>query len=408
MKRIDMGKEETPFIDSRKLLQGVYEAEHLPEDFSPERIVPDFGFNVLNPKGLLYSPVVDIQYLREGGSAPVWPEGKTFAVCLTHDVDSVSLYSFDERLRERWAQIKGRSSVLRKAVSVAGIGSDWVKYRDKEDPFHCYELWLSEESKVGAYSTFFFWPGIRSISKPHRTDCKYDLEDPVRFDGQAGTVKEMIRAVDKRNWEIGLHASWYAFDDADELKRQREALENVLQHDILSVRQHYLHYDIRVTPGVQHLAGFRYDSTLGFNDNVGFRFGTCYPWRLHDLQRGEQTRILEIPLLLQDTAMLSPVKGLRVDAETAFRYFVQITESVERVRGVLTILWHPNNVVEPTWWKLYERILVFLSKRNAWFGTVRDIGEWWERTETTRGMNPPGGEAKKGLESAKPETRLPE
>ena len=96
----------------------------------------------------------------------------------------------------------------------------------------------------------------------------------------------MIREIDRQGWEIGLHSSWYSFDDVDELKRQKEALESALGHEVISIRQHYLHYDIRVTPVVQAAAGFKYDSTLGFNDNVGFRFGTCYPYHLYDLGNG--------------------------------------------------------------------------------------------------------------------------
>ncbi|MCK5062250.1 hypothetical protein KAR28_06930, partial [Candidatus Parcubacteria bacterium] len=88
-------------INPQKLLQGRNEAERLPKDFSHERIVPDFAFNVLNPLGLLYRPVVDEQYLKDGGQKPTWPDGKQFAVCLTHDVDAVSLYSLRQSLRTR-------------------------------------------------------------------------------------------------------------------------------------------------------------------------------------------------------------------------------------------------------------------------------------------------------------------
>ncbi len=41
------------------------------------------------------------------------------------------------------------------------------------------------------------------------------------------------------------------------MKRQKEALETALGKDIFSVRQHFLHYDIRVTPRVQAEAGFK-------------------------------------------------------------------------------------------------------------------------------------------------------
>ena len=112
----------------------------------------------------------------------------------------------------------------------------------------------------------------------------YELTDPVIFDNQRCTVAEMIREIDRQGWEIGLHPSWYSFDDADELKRQKDSLEKALGHEIVSIRQHYLHYDIRVTPAVHAAARFKYDSTLGFNDNVGFKFGTCYPYHLYDLK----------------------------------------------------------------------------------------------------------------------------
>lgn len=365
-------------LDYKCLLQGHYEAECLPKDFSPERIVPDFAFNVLNPLGLLYRPVVDEAYLADGGAKPVWPEGKPFAVCLTHDVDLVSQRSFQESARMHTYQFINGVSLAIRARGLIGRGLDvlrTIKHANAKDPLHCYERWLDVEEAIGARSTFFFWPGWGSVRKHHASDCTYELTDRLVFDGQKCTVAEMIREIDRRGWEIGLHPSWYSFDDAEEMKRQKAALETALGNDIVSVRQHYLHYDIRVTPRVQAEAGLRYDSTLGFNDNVGFRFGTCYPWRLYDLKAEEELPIVEVPLIIQDGAMLSPAKGMRLDEDTAFQYIMQITEAVEMVGGVLTLLWHPNAVINPPWWNLYLRILEYLKEKNAWFGTVRQLVE---------------------------------
>ena len=360
-----------------ELLQGRYEAERLPKDFSPERIVPDFAFNVLNPLGLLYRPVVDEEYLARGGAKPVWPSGKPFAVCLTHDVDLVSAHSFRQKARMRAEYIFNGPSVMRKARSLAGFAWDVaqaIKHGRKQDPLHCYERWLEAEAAVGARSTFFFWPGWKAVGKHHPSDCLYDMEDRVVFDGQRCTVAEMIREIDRRGWEIGLHPSWYSFDDVDEMKRQKAALEKALGRDVVSVRQHFLHDDIRVTPRVQAETGFKYDATLGFNDNVGFRFGTCYPWRLYDLKAEKELTIVEVPLIIQDGAMLHPNKGMRLDEDTAFQYVKQITEAVERVGGVLTLLWHPNAVINPPWWSLYLRTLDHLKVKDVWFGSVREIG----------------------------------
>jgi len=372
-------------IDYQKLHRGYNEAERLPKDFSPERIVPDFAFNVLNPLGLLYRPIVDEAYLAGGGAKPVWPEGKPFAVCLTHDVDLVTLYSYRQAWRVRSQALRQSLSVnhasdLKQAAkAVLAFGLDCAVtsiHNSTTDPLHCYERWLEVETAVGARSTFFFWPGWSSVGKHHASDCTYELTDLVAFNGHKCTVAEMIREIDRRGWEIGLHPSWYSFDDAEEMKRQKAALETALGHDVVSVRQHFLHYDIRVTPRVQAAAGLRYDSTLGFNDNVGFRFGTCYPWRLYDLQAEEELPIVEVPLIIQDGAMLNSAKGMRLDEDTAFQYVEQITEAVEKVGGALTLLWHSNYIINPLGWNLYLRILKYLKIKEAWFGTVKGVGEY--------------------------------
>jgi len=369
--------------DYKKLLQGRYEAERLPKDFSPDRVVPDFAFNALNPLGLLYRPVVNEHYLENGGKKPVWPDGKCFAVCLTHDVDYVSNYSLHQSVRVRRLELSNSTSLSRKIKSFLGFGKDFVRFGTlygQKDPFHCYERWLEVEKDIGVHSTFFFWPGWSGVTKDHHTDPKYELYDLVVFDGQKCTVAEMIQEVDHQGWEIGLHPSWCSFDDADELKRQKESVEKALGHEIFSVRQHYLHCDIRVTPRVHAEAGFKYDSTLGFNDNVGFRFGTCYPWYLYDLKAEKELSVMEIPLIVQDGAMLHPNKGMRLDEDTAFQYVVRITEAVENVGGVLTLLWHSHGISQAQWWNLYLKTLKYLQQKNPWFASVKEVGEWWKKS----------------------------
>ena len=368
-------------IDYLKLLKGYCESERLPKNFSPERDVPDFAFNVLNPLGLLYRPIVDEHYLDNGGEKPVWPDGKAFAVCLTHDVDTISAFSLLKSVRARRLQWTKEPLVHKKFKCLFSFVADLarsLKRSWERDPLHCYERWLEAEKEVSAHSTFFFWPGWSSIGRRHTTDCSYELFDSVEFDHQKVSAGEMIQELDRRGWEVGLHPSWYSFNSLEELKRQKNALENVVHNEIVSVRQHCLHHDIRNTPRIHAAAGFKYDSTLGFNDNVGFRFGTCYPWFLYDLKAEEQLPVMEIPLILQDGAMLNPNKGLRLDEYAAFNYVVQIAEAVEKVGGVLTLLWHTNHIIDQAWWNLYVRILKYLKHKDVWFASVKEIGEWWK------------------------------
>ena len=367
-------------INYEKLIKGYYEAERMPKGFSPEETVPGYAFNILNPSGLLYRPVIDELHLKSGGKKPVWPDGKKFAVCLTHDVDKVSLYSSRQSLRKlryRLSQIKTPSETFRRPIGFGIEIINIIKNEAKRDPFHCYERWLEAEKNVGARSTFFFWPGYSSIKRHHYSDCFYELYDPVVFDNENCSVSEMIQEIDRRGWEIGLHPSWYSFDDIDEVKRQKDALEKTVGHDVNSIRQHYLHYDIRRTPKIHAMAGFKYDSTLGFNDNIGFRFGTCYPWHLFELESEQELSVLEIPLCIQDVSMLSPSRGMRLDEDMAFEYIVLLAESVAHVGGVLTLLWHPSRIIDKFYWSLYLKTLNYLKGENPWFATTQMIGEYW-------------------------------
>jgi len=368
-------------VDYEKLQRGLYELERLPKDFTPDHPVPDFGYNLLNSLGLLYRPVLDEHYGRHESRHIRWPGDKPFAVCLTHDVDSVSEQYFRYLRKARGALFLRRQVMWKRFRWSAFHRMRYFtpRFYTRRDPLHLYEQWLEIEERNNARSTFFFWPGWSAVTKHHPSDCTYDLQDPVVFDGQKCSVNEMIQEIDRRGWEIGLHPSWYSFNDADEMKAQKETLEKAVGHEIVSVRQHFLHYDIRLTPGVQELAGFRYDSTLGFNDNVGFRFGTCHPWKVYDTEGQRTLSLVEIPLIVQDTAMLRQEKGLRLDADTALAYVLQLAGEVERVGGVMTLLWHPNAVSDPITWNLYSTVLERLRERNPWFASVREIGECWSR-----------------------------
>lgn len=241
--------------------------------------------------------------------------------------------------------------------------------------YYHFEKWLELEPKFGAHSTFFFFP--QKVRKRHLTDCCYSYNEKVKFDNQICSVKEMMQEIDKRGWEIGLHASWNSFDDIDEMKFQKEQIENAIGHEIKSIRHHYLHMDIRCTPAIQDAAGFKYDSSLGFNNNVGFRFGTSYPWYLYDLNKKKQLKIMEIPLIIMDGALLDPNKGLILDKDTATEYCKFIIDKVENVNGVVTLLWHASKVSNKNWTSVYEHAIRYASQKNTWFGCISEVGDLW-------------------------------
>lgn len=346
--------------------------------------VYDFSFSPVNLMGKLYDPFIDKEWLKNGGKRPIWPDNAPFAVCLTHDVDVISAHSPRSNLRRirhifrTWKQQKLKQNMILMVEAMENSARGLLGH--SVDPFHHFEDWLAVEADVGAHSTFFFTP--ESTIENHSSDCWYKYSDSLQFESRKIVVSELIQELDRRGWEIGLHPSWSASKNVEIMRSQKAQLENVLGHSVVSVRQHWLNFDNYKTPGVQTAVGFKYGSTLGFNDNIGFRRGTSYPHYLVDLINNRTLPILEVPLIIQDGAMFHHRKGLRLNLDMGMKYIQKLANQVSETGGVLTLLWHPNTINQPHYWKAYQSSLRLLQSMGAWFGSVREIGEWWEKNNS--------------------------
>jgi hypothetical protein len=138
-----------------------------------------------------------------------------------------------------------------------------------------------------------------------------------------------------------------------------------------------LHYDVRATPSCHAKAGFLHDSTIGFNQNIGFRFGTSYPFFLHDLGSGATLPILEIPLIVQDNSLFNEHIS-NSNKENDYAHLHDLIRAVRDVGGVLTLLWHPDAPhIDPERWKLYKNLLERFKEMRAWITCVREVGQVW-------------------------------
>jgi hypothetical protein len=59
----------------------------------------------------------------------------------------------------------------------------------------------------------------------------------------------------------------------------------------------------------------------------------------------------------------------------------ELIDVTEKKGGLISFLWHQrvfNEKEFPGWSKMYEKIIIECKKRNAWFGTGREIWEMWK------------------------------
>lgn len=338
--------------------------------------------------GDLYKPWLDIEVNQwaeaqagrtEARKTP-WPEGRPFALCLTHDVDFVTLHSW----RPAWRRMHRPDTGLRnRAAAARAVAGSAVRQLRRAmgsgtDPLWHYEDWLDLESKHGMKSTFFFFP--TELKMPHLYDCSYSFSDAVRFKGKKQTVAGMMKEIARNGWEVGLHGSYHSATEMGVLAGEKKQIETALGQPIASTRQHWLHYDVRVTPQCQEAAGLLADSTHGFNRSIGFRAGTAFPYWTWDCKGDKPTSVLQIPQHVMDGALFS-ANALEYDEAMAVQHGLELMDAVQEAGGCYTLSWHPNYLNDPKWWNVYKALLEEAHRRKAWNCTVKELYDLWVARE---------------------------
>jgi hypothetical protein len=347
----------------------------------------EFGLSESHRRGRLWVAEID-RWVAERRAElaathelePLWPEGRRFAACLTHDVDLLGPRSTPRQILRHARAGLERDGTMRRfarpgariARSLRGGVARVPSVRDTIE--RSVEL---ERSRGLTASYLFTPPPGRDAS---RFDCVYAPDDLCRFRGARRSVAELMRTLAEEGFDVGLHGSYHAGVRPGVLERERATIERATGLTIVSTRQHLLHWDVRTSPALQASAGLRVDSSLGFNRNVGFRAGTSLPFRLFDVAAGGELDLLEVPPVLQDVSLLD-TWGLELDPERARQLVAGFASAAADAGAAVTLVFHPDKLTNPQWLGLYEWTLDHLVERGAWITSLRGADEWWRERE---------------------------
>lgn len=285
------------------------------------------------------------QYLLERGYRLGYPEEEPFAVCLTHDIDSV----YRSTLSKGLATLRClRTGDVGQAISTA------KQMKSKKYPSCNFRDIIALEKKYGAQSSFFFL-----AASPEDQNVTYNIRD---LDSEIGMICDA-------GWEVGLHGGHKAYCDPAILNAEKQRLERVLGRPVVGYRNHFLRFRVPETWEYLSRAGFLYDTTFGYADCAGFRNGMCHPFKPYNLQTSHQIDILEIPLAIMDCSL---DQYMRLDVGKAWKVCRHLIDVTERCHGVITILWH-NTYMEGDWLKIYEKMLRYCRDKKAWMTSGQEI-----------------------------------
>jgi hypothetical protein len=309
---------------------------------------------------------------------PAVPSGYSSITCLTHDVDFVRItdHKCDSTMlgflyRALFGSVRGLlngrgnwTKLLRNwaaAFSLPGVYLGIFK-----DFFNNIERYLKLEK--GLASTFFLIPFKNQPGRASNTSgtvkrsVKYDVDD----------ISQEIQALLEAGCEIGLHGinAWTDIEDG-EIERQR--IQDYSKTDQTGIRMHWLYFN-QDTPAILEKSGFLYDSTLGYNEAVGFKCGTAKVFRFLNADK-----LSELPLIIQDTALFYPDR-MNLKEPEADKLVKKIIQTIEQFGGVITLNWHQRSLgPERQWGIFYERILDYLKQRETWFASSGDAVRWFTK-----------------------------
>lgn len=311
------------------------------------------------PRELYDQPLVNLWFerlgelLRDVVKLPQAPPLRT-TIALTHDVDLLRKYrSVRSVARSAMAAATGKVSIAETreaAMVLAGV---------RRDPYDCFDELFDLKEKLAAPSTFFLMSGGNA-----QLDGDYRLTDlPAR---------ELVTKITRSGDKIALHASYESGFADGMIAEERKAMTAAIGRDPHGARQHYLRFETPQTWKRQIEAGIQYDSTGGFADYAGFKFGWSGCFRPFDVKERKELPIVEIPLIAMDVTFAVYEK---LASEIALERLSNLVEASAVRGGAFVLLWHNimgDQRAFPGYWDTLEYLL-FAAAGSARFVTLRQL-----------------------------------
>ena len=177
------------------------------------------------------------------------------------------------------------------------------------------------------------------------------------YDPRHTKVRQVVSWLDEFGAESGIHPGYNTFRSPEKLRREVAILRDTLGDRPLGGRQHYLRWSPDSWIDWEN-CGLAYDSSVGFADHIGFKAGTCIPYRPWLFPLNRRADLLEIPLLVMDRTLLEYMSLSKGEAIYSVK---QMLDRCRMVGGVFTILWHNDSFLNPLYHDVYLGLLEHLT-----------------------------------------------
>jgi hypothetical protein len=217
----------------------------------------------------------------------------------------------------------------------------------QRDPYDTFKWIINRQKKCNYKFTVFFLIGNYST---------YDKNISVNKKEFVSLIKSVG---DYCN--IGLKASYFALEDIDLLKQEKQKLEGITNVGLGAVRNSFSKLNLPITYRNLVELEIHKDFTMGYINEMGFRAGTCTPFQFYDLDYEVQTPLQINPYHCLDYILLKHQSQL--DKREHLERFIA---EIKAVNGTFTPVFHNYSLGDHIRWKGFRELFnVILDSTNA-------------------------------------------
>ncbi len=152
-----------------------------------------------------------------------------------------------------------------------------------------------------------------------------------------------------QKFNVGLHPSFSSFFDISVLRNEVEWLSSILGKDVEYSRFHFVKFALPQSYENLLAVNIKHDFSMGYPSRLGFRCGYAGDYKFFNLKTNKATDLTIHPFQAMDAALNFYMK---LDPDTAVEHVRQIIDSIKKVNGTFSMVWHNES----------------LSNRNSWQG----------------------------------------
>jgi hypothetical protein len=232
-----------------------------------------------------------------------FPE-KKFTYIPTIDVDIAYAYKGRSLLRNIGAVLKSGLNMKEQSVRLR----TWMG--NLPDSYHTFDRIDNWHGKWKLSPVFFFQVGAYG---------KFDKNLPPHHPLMKNLIQEVSRAS-----AIGIHPSYASYLNKEIVEKEITTLTALTGRSVTKSRQHFLRLKLPDTYQLLEQCGIRDDYSMGYADHIGFRAGTCTPFRFYDLSTETETNLRIIPFCVMDGTLnqymhLNPGEAILKTCEIALK-----------------------------------------------------------------------------------------